>query len=92
MQTLSLNLDRPGNALRALRQSYDPSSKDKASLGVDCLALVIRQLAEEGLPTEDLQPLIELEAVLKQQRLTTGVVARERRRGKAPSEAVLAPR
>ena len=62
MQTLSLNLDRLGNALRALRQSHDPSNKDKASLGVDCLALVIRQLAEEGLPKEDLQPLVELEA------------------------------
>ncbi len=88
MQTLSPNLDRLGAALRALRESHDPSGKDNASLGVDCLALVIRQLAGEGLPKEDLQPLIELEAVLRQQQ--SGGTARERRRGRPPSEAMLA--
>jgi hypothetical protein len=34
-------------ALRALQESHDPSGTDKASLRVDCLALVIRQLAGE---------------------------------------------
>jgi hypothetical protein len=72
-----------------LRESHDTDGKDKASLGVECLALVIRQLVEEELAKEDLQPLIELEAVLRQQQ--SGGSARERRRrGRAPSEAMLA--
>ena len=46
-------------------------------------------LVEEELAKEDLQPLIELEAVLRQQQ--SGGSARERRRrGRAPSEAMLA--
>jgi hypothetical protein len=72
-----------------LRESHDTDGKDKASLGVECLALVIRQLVEERLAKEVLQLLIELEAVLRQQQ--SGESARERRRrGRAPSEAMLA--
>lgn len=72
-----------------MRESHDTDGKDKASLGVEGLALVIRQLVEERLAKEVLQLLIELEAVLRQQQ--SGESARERRRrGRAPSEAMLA--
>lgn len=72
-----------------MRESHDTDGKDQASLGVEGLALVIRQLVEERLAKEVLQLLIELEAVLRQQQ--SGESARERRRrGRAPSEAMLA--
>jgi hypothetical protein len=96
MQTLSPNLDRLGAALRALRQTHDHDSEDKAALGAKCLAVVVSQLAQDGLAQEDLQPLIDLEACLRDRRKTGGRQtegregAANRRRGAAPSEAVLA--
>ncbi len=90
MHTLSPNLDRLGAALRALRQTHDPDPKDKAALGVKCLAVVISQLSEDGLAKEDLRPLIELEASLSDRRKgLRGDGVANRRKGAAPSEAFL---
>jgi hypothetical protein len=91
MQTLSLNLDRLGAALKALRQTHDPDPENKIGLGVNCLAVLIHQLAQDGLAQEDLQPLIDLEACLQNRRTTERrETVPNRRRGGAPSEAVLA--
>jgi len=91
MRTLSPNLDRIGAALKALRQTHDQDPEDKVSLGAKCLAVLIHQLNEDGLPQEDLQPLVDLEATLRDRRAVSqpdGAV--ERRRGGAPSEVLLA--
>ena len=45
MQSLSLNLDRFGAALKALRQTHDPDPENKIGLGVKCLTVLIHQLA-----------------------------------------------
>ena len=60
MRTLTPSVDRLGAALRALRQVHasEPDREDKISFGAKCLHVVIAQLTEEGLPQEDLQPLI----------------------------------
>jgi hypothetical protein len=91
MQTPSLNLDRLGVALKALRQTHDPDPENKIGLGVKCLAVLIHQLAKDGLAQEDLQPLIDLEACLQNRHTTERrETVPNRRRGGAPSEAVLA--
>ena len=68
MRTLSPSVDRIGAALKALRQTrtHGAQSEDKLTLGLKCLHAVTAQLAEEGLPKEDLKPLLELEARLRQ--------------------------
>jgi hypothetical protein len=93
MRPLSPSLDRIGAALKALRQTQDHDAKgdDKVTLGAKCLHVVIAQLREEGLPQEDLQPLVDLETIL--QKLKTQAQAdglRNRRKGRPPSEALLA--
>ena len=93
MQTLSPSIDRIGAALKALRlaQEQDSKREDKIALGVKCLHVVIAQLTEEGVPPEDLQPLIELEAIL--QRLKAkgdGEAVANRRKQRPPSEELLA--
>ena len=90
MQTLSPNLDRLGAALRALRQTHDPDPQNKMALGAKCLAVVISQLSEDGLAKEDLQPLIDLQASLRDRRKgLRGEGVANRRKGAAPSEAFL---
>ena len=93
MRTLTPSVDRIGAALRALRQIYarEPESEDKTLLGAQCLHVVITQLAEEGLPQEDLQPLIDLETSLRQrQAQSQGAGVANRRRRKPPSDKLLA--
>ncbi|MGH6833769.1 MAG: hypothetical protein ACRECM_12245 [Methyloceanibacter sp.] len=93
MQTLSPSIDRIGAALKALRQTHahDAKSADKISLGAKCLHVIVAQLTEEGVPQEDLQPLVDLEAALgevKAQAQAEGVANRRKRR--PPSDVFLA--
>jgi hypothetical protein len=102
MQTLPAHLDRLGAALRALRlrQTHAASGGDRLSLGAECLGAVIRELADEGLAKEDLQPLVDLEAELRKHLAPLAATPstatpkalpgeRERRRGRPPSEEML---
>ena len=93
MQALSPSVDRIGAALKALRQTHghDAQSDDKLALGAKCLHAITVQLAEEGLPSEDLQPLIDLEASLRQMiALTQTESVANRRKRLPPSESLLA--
>src|SRR3990172_417434 len=93
MQTLSPSIDRIGAALRALRQTHghDAQSADKISLGAKCLHVIVAQLTEEGVRREDLQPLIDLEASLRQlMAQTQGEGVANRRKQRAPSDIFLA--
>jgi hypothetical protein len=93
MQTLSPSIDRIGAALKALRQTHghDAQSADKVSLGAKCLHVIVAQLTEEGVPQEDLQPLVDLEANLRQLMVQTkGEGVRNRRKRLPPSESLLA--
>ena len=91
MQTLSPSADRIGAALKAVRrtQAQGATGDDKLALGTKCLHAVIAQLSEEGLPQEDLQPLIELEAILQKMKAQAQGVANRRKR-RPPSEILLA--
>src|SRR5918994_7445939 len=71
-------------------QAQDGNSEDKLSLGAKCLHVLIAQLTEEGVPQEDLQPLVELEAVLQKLREPQGNDIAQRRKGRPPREALLA--
>jgi hypothetical protein len=84
MQTLSPSADRIGAALKALRrvQAQDGNGEDKLSLGAKCLHALIAQLTEEGVPQEDLQPLVDLEAVLQKLRGPQGNDIAKRRQGR----------
>lgn len=93
MRTLSPSVDRIGAALKALRRAHgsDEPDKDPVALGAKCLHAVVAQLAEEGVPQEDLQPLSELEARIRQfmaQTQATGSANRRKRR--PPSDLLLA--
>jgi hypothetical protein len=93
IQTLSPSVDRLGAALKALRQAYagGPDTGDKSALGAKCLHVLIAQLAQEGVPQEDLQPLVDLETsieALKSQ--THGQGSANRRKRKPPSDILLA--
>jgi hypothetical protein len=93
MQTLSPSVDRIGAALKALRQTHvrDARSEDKISLGAKCLHIIIAQLAEEGVPQEDLQPLLDLEAALGEVKARVQAEgARNRRKRLPPSDVFLA--
>lgn len=92
MQTLSPSADRIGAALKALRQTQEHDAKgDKVALGAKCLHVVIAQLKEEGVPQEDLQPLVELEAILQRLKAQAqGESVANRRRRRPPSEVLLA--
>lgn len=93
MQALSPSVDRIGAALKALRQTHghDAQSDDKLALGAKCLHAITVQLAEEGLPSEDLQPLIDLEASLRQMIAPTQTESvANRRKRLPPSESLLA--
>jgi hypothetical protein len=92
MHSRSPSVDRIGAALKALRQTHvhDLHPEDELSFGVKCLHVVTAQLKEEGLPKEDLQPLIDLEARLRQTLAPAQKTAPNRRKRRAPSEALLA--
>jgi len=93
MQTSSPTIDRIGAALRALRRAYRPESDndDSLPLGAMCLGAVVAQLAEDGMPQEDLQPLVELETQLQQlMAQAQGQGVANRRRQLPPSELLLA--
>jgi len=93
MQTISPSVDRIGAALKALRQTHGhgAQSEDKTVLGAKCLHVVVTQLAEEGVPQEDLQALVDLEASLRQlMAQTQGEGVANRRKRHPPSESLLA--
>ena len=98
--TLTPNAERLSAALKALRLKHDHDGKqdDKKDLAVKCLRVVLAQLFEEGVPQDELQPLIDLQAELMQKpqelmqkpQETGAPAGRERRRGTGPSETLLA--
>jgi hypothetical protein len=93
MQTPSPSADRIGAALRALRRAHasDEPGSDPVALGAKCLHAVVAQLAEEGVSQEDLQPLNDLEARVRQfmaQTQRAGVA--NRRKQRPPSDLLLA--
>lgn len=93
VQTLPGHLDRLGARLRdlRLRQAHHAASgTDRLLLGAECLSTVVRGLAEEGLPREDLQPLLDLAAELSEHIPAAQAMSEERRIGKFPTDAMLA--
>lgn len=93
MQTLSPSVDRIGAALRALRRAHgaDQPGQDPVALGAKCLHAVVAQLAEEGVSQEDLQPLADLEARVRQfMAQTQGQGVANRRKHRPPSDLLLA--
>ncbi len=92
MQILSPSIDRIGAALRALRQTYGRgTASDVVALGAKCLHSVVSQLAEDGVPREDLQPLLDLEAHLRQSMaMSSGRGVPNRRNRQPPSDRLLA--
>src|SRR3954464_402852 len=93
MRTLSPSIDRIGAALKALRQTrgHGAQSEDKLTLGLKCLHAVTAQLADEGLPKEDLKPLLDLEAKLRQMSAPAhSETVSNRRKRRPPSEVLLA--
>jgi hypothetical protein len=99
MQTLSPSFDRIGAALKALRQTHAPgaSSEDVIALGAKCLRVLLSQLGEEGVPQQDLQPLLDLENALASLKVEVPAqapapapVQRNRRRQRPPSDILLA--
>ncbi len=92
MQTLSPPIGRIGAALRALRQTHGRGTAgDVVALGAKCLHSVVAQLAEDGVPREDLQPLLDLEAHLRQSMaMSSGRGVPNRRKRQPPSDRLLA--
>jgi hypothetical protein len=90
METLTPSADRISAALRALRQMHAQDSEDKASLAIKCLNAVITELAAEGVLAEDLQPLAELEGLVRDAKTKPPEPKRERRHSAAPSSILLA--
>ena len=92
MQPLSGHLDRLGARLRELRlrqPHHGASGADKLLLGAECLSALVRGLAEEGLPREDLQPLLDLAAELREQVSAAAILSAEKRATKPPTDAML---
>jgi hypothetical protein len=93
MQTVSPSVDRIGAALKALRRAHgaDEPGGDPVALGAKCLHAVVAQLAEEGVPQEDLQPLNDLEERIREfMAQTQGVGVANRRKQRPPSDLLLA--
>jgi len=90
METLTPALDRIGAALRALRATHRQTAGDKTALGLKCLNALIAELAAEGIPAEDLQPLVDLETHIGVMVGQAKELPRERRRGSSPSPVLLA--
>ena len=92
MHALPGHLDRLGARLRELRlrqPHHGAGGAEKLLLGAECLSAVVRGLAEEGLPREDLQPLLDLAAELREQVPAAAVISAERRAGRPPTDAML---
>ena len=94
MQSHSPSADRIAAALKAVRRTHaqNGDGEDKLSLGAKSLHVLIAQLTEEGVLQEDLQPLVELEAILRDLKARGRSAASDanRRRGRPPSDRVLA--
>jgi hypothetical protein len=94
MHAAPSHLDRLASKLRQLRlrQPHHASGRcDRLLLGAECLSAVIRGLAEEGLPREDLQPLLILAAELREQLPPAATIDRsDRPEPKPPTDAMLA--
>jgi hypothetical protein len=91
VHTLSPSADRIGAALRALRETH--ADGDAIALGTKCLRAVIAQLGDEGIPSQDLQPLVDLETRLggiKKPEPSQPESRRDRRHGSSPSPTLLA--
>jgi len=85
-------VDRIGAALKALRLTHKQNGEadDKLGLGAKCLHAVIAQLTEEGVQAEDVQPLVELETIVHRLRTQDRKIVANRRRGRPPSDVLLA--
>jgi|GEM_PF-1298547 len=68
MDTNSPASERIGAALRALRQTHPPEDGDTLGLSVKCLHAVIGELAANGVASEDLQPLADLEGFVSRRK------------------------
>jgi hypothetical protein len=93
MDTASPSADRIGAALRALRDTHTAEEGDVTVLGAKCLRAVITQLAADGVSTDDLQPLVDLQVRLGDMRKPKpgpSVMQRDRRHSSAPSPVLLA--
>ena len=93
MQTVSPSVDRIGAALKALRRAHgsDAEGQDLVALGAKCLGAILDQLAEEGIPQEDLQPLRYLEVRLHElMTQSRGQGVANRRKQRPPSDVLLA--
>ena len=91
--TLTPNAERLSAALKALRLTHDHNGKpdDKKVLAAKCLKVVLAQLFEDGVPQDELQPLIDLQAELANKpQEAPAHKGRERRRGTGPSETLMA--
>ncbi len=95
MEALPPAVDRLCAALKAARHIYaHAADADKVALGRTCLHVLISQLAMEGVPQEDLQPLVDLEtnieALKAQAARAQAEHMPERRRRHPPSDILLA--
>lgn len=103
MNEVSPSANRISAALRALRQVYADSATDKAVLGLKCLQAVMVELAADGVPADDLKPLVDLETVVAASAPAAATSTptptpapplaerqRDRRRKAPPSNALLA--
>lgn len=82
MEPNSVASERIGAALRALRQMHLREAGDTVGLSVKCLHAVIAELAANGVSSEDLQPLADLEELVERRK------AAERAADKVPSLAL----
>ena len=65
--------------------------RGQLTLGLKCLHAVTAQLADEGIPKEDLKPLLDLEAKLRQMSAPAhSETVSNRRKRRPPSEVLLA--
>jgi len=82
METNSPASERIGAALRVLRQTHPREGNDTLGLSVKCLHAVIAELAANGVSSEDLQPLADLEVLVDRRKVN------EHAAGEVPSLAV----
>jgi len=94
MEALPPSIDRLAAALRAARRTYTHDGDDQIALGRACLHVLISQLAIEGVPQEELQPLVDIERNIDALKLRAARAERndvpERRRRNPPSDILLA--
>ncbi len=95
MDTLPPSVDRLAAALKAVRRTYaHDGGADQIALGRTCLHVLISQLAIEGVPQEELQPLVALERSIDALKMRAaraeGDELPERRRRNPPSDILLA--